>query len=111
MIDLVIRRAGRWDPLIQQGSSFARTLRFGFEITGYQFRGQIRRSHDDAEVLASYAFAPVDESRVTVLLTAAQTAALPAERLVHDIEIFTAADAFVARVIEGRVRVTPEVTR
>lgn len=106
-----VRRAGRWDTEIQQGSTFARTLRFDVDVTGLQFRGQIRRDHAAAQVLGEYTFESVDPQTVVVSLSAAETAGLPPGRLVHDLEVFTAGDAYVVRVLEGKVRVTPEVTR
>jgi hypothetical protein len=107
-----IRQAGRWDPLIQQGSTFIRTLSFGdVDVSGLFFRGQIRRTHEDTEILAQYSFTHLDSTTVRMRLEASATAALPADRLVHDIEVFTAEDEFVIRLLEGRVKVTPEVTR
>jgi hypothetical protein len=106
-----IEKAAGWDITIQQGSTWGRALDFGAtSIANVEFRGQIRRDHDDSEVLASFTFSK-SGSVLSVSLTAAETAALPAERLVYDIEAFTALDAFVARLFEGRVTVTPEVTR
>jgi hypothetical protein len=112
-----ISKAARWDPLIQQGSTFERVLNFGDVPTaGFSFRGQIRRSHQDPDVLASYSFVDLgaDDSghhRIRVLLTPAQTEALPEGRLAHDIEAYTEDDAVVVRLLEGRPTITPEVTR
>ncbi len=105
------RQAGRWDLVIQQGSTFARTLEFNTDVSGLSFRGQLRRDHASYVVLASFTFEPIDAHTVAVSLSAAETAALPAQRLVHDIEVFTTGDEHVVRLLEGRVRVTPEVTR
>jgi hypothetical protein len=48
---------------------------------------------------------------VSINLTPAQTSLIPAGRHVYDIEAYTANDEFVMRLIEGSVKVTPEVTR
>lgn len=107
-----LERAHRWDVLIQQGSTFERTMDFvGLDLTLLQFRGQIRRSHSDSEVLAAYSFVVSLPETLTVFLDAEQTEMLPAEKLVHDIEAYIPQTGFVARVLEGRVTVTPEVTR
>jgi hypothetical protein len=118
MSDLsTITQAARWDLLIQQGSSFERVLNFGATSTAdVSFRGHIRRSHDDPCVLAEFVFTDLgpDENgheRLKVSLTPAQTELLPAERLVFDIEAFTADESVVTRLFEGRVTVTPEATR
>lgn len=106
-----IEQAARWDITIQQGSTWGRALDFGdTSIANVEFRGQIRRDHDDSEVLASFAFSKTGNV-LSVSLTADDTEALPAERLVFDIEAYTTQDAFVARLFEGRANVTPEVTR
>jgi len=108
----VIKTAGRWDITIQQGSTFSRVLRFGnLDLQDFEFRGQLRREHEDPDVLASFSFEKLGDNRVSLSLTAAETEGLPAERLVHDIEIYTAGDQYVARILEGTVNVTPEVTR
>lgn len=107
-----IEKAARWDLFVQQGSTWGRVLNFhGTPIDNVEFRGQIRRSHADPTVLATLAFTKLADNRLHIYLTAAETAALPAERMVHDIEVHTLADAWVARLFEGRVTVTPEVTR
>jgi len=111
-LDKPLERAIVWDILVQQGSTFERTMDFeGLDLAGLSLRGEIRREHRAAEVLAEFSFEVELPNTVTVTLTPAQTALLPPGRLVHDIELFTPADQFVARVLEGRVTVTPEVTR
>ena len=107
-----IQKAVRWDAIIQQGSTFVRTMDLlELDLSGLWFRGQIRREHGDEEVLAEYTFEVELPNTLTVKLTEAQTQALPAERLVHDIEMVRDDPPFVARILEGRVIVTPEVTR
>jgi len=107
-----IQSAGKWNTLIQQGSTFVRTLNFGqVDLSEWDFRGQIRRSHSDTNVLAEYQFEKISSSEVVIRLSAAATEAIPEGQWVHDIEVVSTVDAFVARVLEGRVRVTPEVTR
>lgn len=106
-----VKQAARWDILIQQGSTFLRVLEFDVDISDAHFRGQIRRSHADPAVLGEFTFEPISEFSVALRMTAEETEALPAERLVHDIEVFTQDDIYVARILEGAVRVTPEVTR
>lgn len=109
----VIDKAGRWDTRIQQGSTFVRTLDFGDSVTidGWDFRGQIRATHDAATVLAQYAVLRPSPGIVVLRLEAAETAAIPVCQAVHDIEAYQTGDTFVARILEGRVLITPEVTR
>ncbi|WP_019558480.1 hypothetical protein [Thioalkalivibrio sp. ALE12] len=111
-IDATIRRAARWNIEIQQGSTWARTLNFGeTPIDSLEFRGQIRRTHDDPEVLAEFSFENLGDNRLAVSLDPASTEAIPAGRHVFDIEAYTTEDEFVARLLEGRADVSPEVTR
>lgn len=107
-----IRRAARWNILVQQGSSWQRTLRFDVDISRVLYRGQIRQSHADAAVLAAFTFLKLDAHTVTMALTPSDTAALPTEeRCVYDVEIHDVTNSIVVRILEGFVTVTPEVTR
>lgn len=110
--DAPVERAVRWDIVIQQGSTFERTLEFiDVDLSAFQFRGQIRRSHDDAEILGTFDFLKTGPSELQISMPAIATEALPAEPLVHDVEAFIDETGFVARVLEGKADVTPEVTR
>lgn len=110
-----INQAGKLDLLIQQGSSFERVLTFtGLTITDYSFRGQIRKTARDREIQASFNFTIVNDTVVRVSLTPQQSAQLEVGNNVYDIEIFqqvSGVDTYVARILEGKVRVTAEVTR
>ena len=112
--DAPIERAQRWDIYIQQGSTFERSMEFvGADISLFSFRGDVRASHASPDVLASFDFVVEVPNKLHVKLDAAVTAGLPAgaKPLVYDIEAYLPDDAYVARVLEGRVRVSPEATR
>ena len=114
MADLTaITKAARVDIEIQQGSTFTQTFNFGaVPIWAFGWRGQLRRTHQDAEVLASLSCEVVPETNtLRVTLAPTPSSQLPSGNLVHDIEAFTEGDAWVQRIFEGRARVTPEVTR
>ena len=103
-----------WDITIDQGSSWLRTLTFDQPLTGLSARGQIRRAHSAADVLASFTASVVDENTLALSLSAATTATLPlttSTRWVYDIELHNGDDSYVERIVEGSVTVTPEVTR
>jgi len=52
-IEKPLEQAVRWDILIQQGSTFERTMDLdGLDLAFADFRGQIRRNHRASEVLA-----------------------------------------------------------
>lgn len=107
-----VERAAQLPLLIQQGSSFLRTLVIeDHPATDYQFRGQIRAFHESSDVLAEFNFQVANDNQVAWTLAPEVTAALPAQRLVYDVEMYNDSVGFVARIIEGDVDVTPEVTR
>lgn len=106
-----ITKAGKWNASIQQGSTFTRNLRVeGIDLSEYEFRGQIRKTYG-SPILASFSFALTSNTSVEVSLSATQTAAIPSGEFIHDIEIFSEEDGFVARLLEGKVKVSPEVTK
>lgn len=110
-----IDKAGKWDTLIQQGSTFMRSLSFtNFDITDFSFRGQIKKAHTDRTPIATYTVTPVSNTEITIYLSSQASANLVPGMLVHDVEMYYAeggVDQFVARIVEGKVKVTPEVTK
>ena len=112
--------AAQYDLVIEQGTTFARTVTVkengGVKnLTGYVARAQIRRSHDSTAILQTIAVTITDaiNGTVTLGITAALTAALsPDQSAVWDMEIDDQAGTpVVTRVLEGRVEIRPEVTR
>jgi hypothetical protein len=122
--------AARLDLTIEQGTTFRRKLTIRdtagtlVNLTGYTFRGQIRARYDSPSALAAFAFTlgnqTTNTGEVTMELTALQTAALPVDpstqnvkkvtRHVYDIEM-VAPSGDVARILDGQVVVSPEVTQ
>ena len=69
----------------------------------------MRKSYE-ASTKTDFTTAKVDNTgKVTISLTAAQTATLKPGRYVYDVEIASASETL--RVLEGLVTVTPEVTK
>jgi hypothetical protein len=114
---LTVRNPTKMPITIHQGSSYMNDLKFDdIDLSLFMFRGQIRSEHASSEVLASFSFAVIPDEEgdphvLHVYLTPAQTSAVPPGRVVYDIEAYTENDAFVQRLFEGPVKVTPEVTR
>lgn len=109
-----VERAARWDIVVQQGSTWQRTVEFpeAINVSEFSLRGQIRRSHSASAVLAEFFTAPAEEGNAFILsLAPHQTEAIPAGNHVFDVELFLPEDQFVLRILEGKARVTPEVTR
>jgi hypothetical protein len=123
----VTMRAAEYNFDYDQGTtlSFLITYQDNLEnpidLTGYTFAGQIRRRITDADVLGNLVVTAEDaeagQIRVTVLpetLVGVSFRGVESFRtltpLVYDVEI-TSPSGDVTRLINGTIRVSPEVTR
>lgn len=109
--------AGQYDFTIEQGSTWSIKLAVqnpagtAVNLTGWLPRCQIRKKHSSADIIASPTCTIAAASGfVYLLLTAAQTTVIPAGEYVYDVELYDSGTQ-VARLQEGTVTVTPEVTR
>ena len=101
--------------VIDQGTTFSLELNLTNDdgsaknLANYTVTSQMRISYE-ATTATDFTTAKVDATgKVTISLTAAQTAAVKAGRYVYDIEIASSSETL--RVLEGLVTVTPNVTR
>ena len=100
--------------VIDQGTTFSSMIEIldenddPIDVTSYTARGQIRKHYTSTNSV-SFSTALANGSLV-ISLTANQTANVVAGRYVYDIELVDPAGT-VARILEGIVTVTPEVTR
>lgn len=105
--------AYRYDLRIEQGADFVLTVECDIDLTGYTAASQVRKAYSSPLPLAS-ASCSVDGPGKTVEIrfSAAQTSAMPAgaQAGVWDCEL-TAPGGTVQRLVEGRVSVSPEVTK
>lgn len=113
-----IDAAGKWNTTIQQGSSFIRSIFFDdFDITGFGFRGHIKKNFKDRRPLAVYSTTIINNTELLLELTPSESEKLIAPaKLYHDIEMFyfdeeAGKDVYVARIFEGKLKITPEVTK
>jgi hypothetical protein len=111
-----IDEADKWDiTIIQQGSTWMRSLTFSeLDLTGFSFRGQIKRHHTERRALASFTITAVSSSELSIQLTPRESSKLVPGILAFDIEMYYAEageDLFVARILSGKVKVTPEITK
>ena len=112
-----IEKAGKWDTLIQQGSTFTKSIEFenfDFDISDFSFRGYIKRKHTDKVFVSAYTFSIISNNEIEIYMSSYDTAKLIPGIMFHDIEIYyeeNGTDLFVARILEGKVRITPEVTK
>lgn len=110
--------AARYNLVIDQGSDFAINFTVKEDgsaknLTGYSARAQMRTSKTASSVAATFtcAISTPANGTVTMSLPNATSSALTAGTYVYDLEIFTANNATVTRLLQGSVDLTQEVTR
>jgi|TARA_R110002074_G_scaffold1229_3_gene7367 hypothetical protein len=110
--------AGTYNLVVDQGSSFALDLIIkqsgaALNLTNYTGRGQLRTSHSAGSTAASFTVTKTNASggALKIELSPATTAGLAAGQYVYDLEIYTANNAIVKRILQGDLTLTPEVTR
>lgn len=121
--------AGTYNFTIEQGATFTKVITWkdgtgaGVNLGGYTITGKIKRKTSDQTALASFTVTLSNQStnpgQFTISLTDAETATLPtvvgptAKKVllecVYDIEADSGAQVY--RLLEGVVRISPEVTR
>lgn len=116
-------RAGILNLLVQQGSTFSRTLTWQIDgepvdLRGYTARMQIRTVQvntkpakllDNLTSLNGGLVVDAPNGSITISMSAINTAKLPAGSHVYDLELAT--DDYVQRLIQGRLDVSAEVTK
>jgi len=111
--------AATYNLTIDQGSDFTLDLvvKEGGEVkdlTGYSARAQLRSKRDaSGDAAASFTCTVVDAEagEIRMELPNADSSAISAGRYYYDLEIYTATDAIVKRLIQGEVTLNQEVTR
>ena len=111
-------KPAKYNINIPQGTNYSLTftLKVGGnprDLTGYSARGQIRSSHSSDTILATFdcSIPTPSNGQITIALDNATTGGIAKSTNVYDIEIFTAGDANVERVLEGKATIDPQVTR
>lgn len=116
--------AGVFDDTIDQGATWSTlfTLKNSddtpVDLTGYTARMQARLNYNSATALLSLtspsggiSFPDATEGKIQVVVSATQTAALPAGvTMVYDLEV-ESGGGIVTRVVQGTLYVSPEVTK
>jgi hypothetical protein len=116
-------RAGKYNLYLEQGVSLRKEFRclvtgdpdVAVDFTGYTARMQVRESHDSADALLDLTTenggieALTDNGVVALVFTPAMTEGATWRRAVYDIEIYSGST--VMRILQGSVRLSPEVTR
>jgi hypothetical protein len=121
--------AGSYNFTIEQGATFTKTITWKdasgtpINLTGYAIAGKIRRKASDPASIISFTTTISNQTtnpgQFVISLTAAQTATLPTAtgptakkvslECAYDIE--ASLSGVVYRLLEGIVKISPEVTR
>lgn len=110
--------AANYNLIIDQGSDFAIELKLSetgipTDLTGYSVRAQMRKKASSFTATAAFTCNITDAINgiINMSLDNTTTAGIKAGIYYYDLEIFTAADAFVERLLKGKATVDAEVTR
>jgi hypothetical protein len=122
-----IMAAGVYNIAIEQGATFSLVATLTsdgttpVDLTGYTGRGKIKTAAYDSTAVATFAITIPSPATgaVNIVLTPTQTAAIEATgagysdvtNYYYDVELYTAADADVIRLLNGSVTVSPEITK
>lgn len=110
--------ANTYNLLIEQGADFALAVQYkdptgnAVNLAGYTARSQIRTAYAAPKALINLTVALGEsDGYINLSANAIQTAALPATNTaVWDLELVSPSNT-VIRLLEGTVRISPEVTR
>jgi hypothetical protein len=110
--------AAVYNLVIDQGSDFAIEFTVAEagtakNLSGYSARAQLRATKSSSSVSATFTctIPTPANGKINMTLPNGTSAALTAGRFFYDLEIFTANDTLVNRLLFGEVTVTQEVTR
>lgn len=104
---------------IDQGTSFSVDVDIvdddglPFDLTGYSSRSKFKKTYNSSNsvTITTALFSNSTVSKITLSMTASQTANVAAGRYVYDAEIFITGPDVCHRVVEGTITILPEVTR
>ena len=110
--------AGTYNLVIDQGSDFALDLVIkeagsALNLSNYSGRAQLRTSVTASSASASFTVTVTNAANgaLKMQLPAATSSGISAGQYVYDLEIYTANNSIVKRIMQGEVTITPEVTR
>jgi hypothetical protein len=110
--------AGKYDITIDQGSDFANFFAVkengaAKNLTGYNARAQMRAKYSDTTPAATFTCTMINASEGTLKmeLGPSVTKLLTPGTYYYDLEIYTSNDVSVIRLLQGKVTLTPEVTK
>lgn len=112
--------AGRYDFTIDQGSTFAMSIQWRngnvpVDLTGYKGRMQIRYNNANGALACNLddtnggLLVDMFRGTVNIYIDAETTAKINVLPCVYDLEMVK--DEYVERILEGKITISPEVTK
>ena len=109
--------AGTYNFTLEQGATFNRILTLqensaAMNLSGYSVASKFRSTHDSSTVVGTFSCTITDASagKLTLSMTNSATSAIEEGIYVYDLEITSGAGS-VTRVLQGKITVSPEVSR
>ena len=109
--------AGTYNFTLEQGATFNRILTLqenssAMNLTGYSVASKFRSTHDSSTVVGTFTCTISDAAngKITLSMTNSTTSAVEEGIYVYDVEI-TASSGAITRILQGKVTLTPQVTR
>lgn len=112
--------AGTHNIVIDKGSDFAFQVNVkqngvAVDLTNYSARAQLRATKTSTSALVATfncsVLSPASNGSINISLPNASTSNVEPGKYYYDLEIYTANNAAVTRLLQGDVTVTPEITR
>lgn len=110
--------AGTYDITIDQGSDFTMGLALTEldapqDLTGYSARAQMRAKVSSTTAAGTFVCTVTDAlaGAISVTMSNTATTVLTPGVYFYDLELYTAADAIVTRILQGKAVVRAEITR
>ena len=110
--------AATYNIEVDQGSDFSINIEVKEDdevknLTGYSARSQARTSNEASSAAFSFTctIPTPANGKINMALPAATSSSVTAGQFVYDLEIYTASDAAVSRLIEGTCTIDREITR
>lgn len=111
--------AAVYNIVLEQGASWTKTIKISEadkkskNLTGYTGKAQLRVTPNDTNPLLEISFVflePRTSGKITLSLTASQTATLVTSPVLYDV-IITSSSGIVTRILQGTATVSPRITR
>lgn len=109
---------GTYDIVIKRGTTFTLGLTLKkangvpMDLTGMTARSQVRKTYTDPQIAATFTITFASNrktGKLTLTLEEIDTRVISITSGVYDLELVDS--AIVTRILEGKVQVTPEVTK